>query len=121
MFKVVVSKMSWEQEIAGINTTLELLQEEKNNLIKHFEIQIKDKLSALKTLVECEEQEKDLVNQLKNQEENYCAAVKEYKEKVQKLLTSKDKKINALERENAFLEQHYIPQSQEPEASQSYD
>ena len=50
--------MALEQAIAGQITTLELLEEEKNNLIKHFEGQIKDKLSALKTLLECEEQEK---------------------------------------------------------------
>ncbi|MCG7878298.1 MAG: hypothetical protein N0C90_18490 [Candidatus Thiodiazotropha endolucinida] len=111
--------MSLEQEISGINSTLDLLGEEKNNLIKHFEIQIKDKLSALKTLLECVEQEKDLICQLKIQEENYFAAVMEYKEKVQKLLNLKDQKISALEQEKNFLEQHYIPQSQE--ATQSYD
>ena len=118
-FKAAVSKMSLEQEILGLKTTLELLEEEKNNLIKHFESQIKEKLSALKTLLECEEQEKDLVCQLKIQEENYFVAVKEYKEKMQKWLHQKDKKIEALQRENSLLEQHYIPPSQE--ASQSYD
>ena len=46
-FKVDGSKMSSEHEISDIKGTLELLEEEKKNLTKHFELQIQDKLSAL--------------------------------------------------------------------------
>ena len=100
------------QEISGLKNTLELLGEEKNNLIQHLEIQIKEKLSALKTLLECVEKEKDLICELKIQEENFSTALKDYSEKYQKLLNLKDQKIDALQRENSFLEQHYIPSSQ---------
>ena len=69
-----------EQEILGLRTTLELLGEEKSNLNKHVEIQIKQTLSAVKTLLECVEQKDDLDIQLKIQEENYSAALTEYME-----------------------------------------
>ena len=95
--------MSLEQEITGLNLTLELLEEEKKNLIKHIEIQIKKKLSAFNILVECVEQEIDIIHQLEIQEENYLKSVKEYKEKTQNLLSKKEQQILVLKCENAFL------------------
>ena len=105
--------MSLEQEITGLKLTLELLEEEKKNLIKHIEIQIKKKLSAFNILVECVEQEIDIIRQLEIQEENYLKSVKEYEEKTQNLLSKKEQQIVVLKRENAFLRQYYIPPSQE--------
>ena len=86
LFKVHVSKMSLDQEISGLKNTLELLGEGKNNLNQHFEIQIKEKLSALqKNLLECVEKENDLICELKIQEENFSTALKEYIEKKSKV------------------------------------
>ena len=112
--KGYILNMSVEQEILGLRTTLELLGEEKNNLNKHIEIQIKQKLSAVKTLLECVEQEDDLVIQLKIQEENYSAALTEYMEKINQSLNSKDQKIEELQRDNSLLKQSQG-------ASQSHD
>ena len=103
--------MSLEQEITGLKLTLELLEEEKKNLMKHIEIQIKKKLSAFNILVECVEQEIDIIHQLEIQEENYLKSVKEYKEKTQNLLSKKEQQIVVLKCENAFLRQYYIPPS----------
>ena len=96
--------MSFEHEISDTKRTLELLEEEKKNLTKHFELQIQDKLSALKKLLEAVEQEKDLICQLKIQEENYFSTVQSYMKTMEKFVQPKDEKIDTLLKEKCLLE-----------------
>ena len=96
--------MSFEHEISDTKRTLELLEEEKKNLTKHFELQIQDKLSALKKLLEAVEQEKDLICQLKIQEENYFSTVQSYMKTMEKFVQQKDEKIDTLLKEKCLSE-----------------
>ena len=59
--------MSFANEILELRKTLDLLEEEQKKILKHLELLLPDKLSALKQLVSGKDQEKDLISRFKIQ------------------------------------------------------
>ena len=59
--------MSFANEILELRKTLDLLEEEQKKILKHLELQLPDKLSALKQLVSGKDQENDLISRFKIQ------------------------------------------------------
>lgn len=76
---------SLQEEILSLKKSLNQLEEERRNLIKHFQIQ----------------------------EDNYFATFKLYEEKVDLLLKQKDDKIEELLKQNCLLEAKIVGEIEE--------
>lgn len=101
------------EEISDLKKTLDLLKQEKENLITHFELYVQEQLSTVKKLVESLEQGKGLVDQLKVQENNYLSTFSTYAEKVNLVFKQNSEKVDALMKEKCLLEAKILGESEE--------